>query len=108
MNNILTELYNLILERKTNAEAGSYTAYLFEKGTDKILKKCGEECMEVAIATKNCDKPEIVNEVSDLIYHLLVLLANENVPLDLVLQELQKRAEKTSNLKTIKVVDKNS
>ena len=108
MNNTLNELYNLILKRKAQNEQGSYTAYLFEKGVDKILKKCGEECMEVAIATKNGNKTEIVNEVSDLIYHLVILLANENISPNEVFNELEIRMKKQGNLKEMKTTNKDS
>jgi phosphoribosyl-ATP pyrophosphohydrolase len=96
------------MQRKEQNEQGSYTAYLFEKGVDKILKKCGEECMEVAIATKNGDKREIINEVSDLLYHLVILLANENISLNEVFGELDARMKKQGNLKEIKETDKDS
>ncbi|HIS79076.1 MAG TPA: phosphoribosyl-ATP diphosphatase, partial [Candidatus Caccousia stercoris] len=81
---------------------------LFEKGTDKILKKCGEECSEVIIAAKNGDDHETVLEISDLLYHLMVLMVNEGILLDDVEQELEKRSEKTGNLKQFHQVDKNT
>ena len=64
------------MERKNNPVEGSYTNYLFDKGIDKILKKVGEESAEVIIGAKNEDKAEIIYEVSDLVYHTLVLLAH--------------------------------
>ncbi|MBU4440554.1 MAG: bifunctional phosphoribosyl-AMP cyclohydrolase/phosphoribosyl-ATP diphosphatase HisIE [Acetobacterium sp.] len=88
---ILTMLYDLIAERKTNPIAGSYTNYLFEKGVDKICKKIGEEAAETIIAAKNNDPDELIYEASDLIYHLLVLLNNQNVDLESLFQELTKR-----------------
>ncbi|MDD7756028.1 MAG: phosphoribosyl-ATP diphosphatase, partial [Clostridiales bacterium] len=69
----------------------SYTNYLFEKGLDKILKKVGEESAEVIIAAKNEAKDEIVYEISDLIYHILVLMVNSNVTIEDVLEELKGR-----------------
>lgn len=81
-------LYDTILKRKAAPKDGSYTSYLFEKGIDKILKKVGEETSEVIIASKNHAHDEIVYEVCDLIYHVLVLLANEGVAVEDVLAEL--------------------
>lgn len=108
MNDTLLELYNTVLSRKNTHTEGSYTCYLFEKGLDKILKKCGEECSEVIIAAKNGDNTETVLEISDLLYHLTVLMVNEGITLDEVNAELEKRSEKTGNLKTFHQVDKNS
>lgn len=88
---ILTKLYDLIADRKTNPIAGSYTNYLFDKGVDKICKKIGEESAETIIAAKNNDPEELIYEASDLIYHLLVLLNNQNVDLESLFQELNKR-----------------
>ncbi|MEQ8175035.1 MAG: bifunctional phosphoribosyl-AMP cyclohydrolase/phosphoribosyl-ATP diphosphatase HisIE [Syntrophomonadaceae bacterium] len=88
---ILYELYEVIKGRKKTMPTGSYTAYLFEKGIDKILKKVGEENAEVIIAAKNSDKSELVYEVSDLIYHLLVLLVEQDVELSDIFAELRSR-----------------
>lgn len=96
---IINELYNIILERKESPLEGSYTNYLFEKGIDKVLKKVGEECSEVIIACKNRNKPEIVNEVSDLVYHLLVMMALENITIADVEEELVRRRDKIGNKK---------
>ena len=104
--NTLEELYAVILQRQKEPQEGSYTCYLFEKGLDKILKKVGEECSETIIAAKNGEQEEIVNEVSDLIYHLLVMLANEAIPVSSVLKELEKRSGKIGNLKQMKQPDK--
>ncbi len=100
--------YNVILDRKDKKEEGSYTAYLFEQGIDKILKKVGEECTEMVIAAKNNDKEETVYEVTDLIYHTLVMMANQGITPEDIEEELQKRAEKRGNLKQFHQVDKNS
>lgn len=107
MNN-LRSLEACIEQRKTSPQEGSYTAYLFEQGLDKILKKVGEESTEVVIAAKNGDEVELVNEVCDLTYHLLVLLSERGVSLDAISEELGRRAEKIGNLKTFHQVDKNS
>ncbi|HBQ27595.1 MAG TPA: bifunctional phosphoribosyl-AMP cyclohydrolase/phosphoribosyl-ATP pyrophosphatase [Syntrophomonas sp.] len=88
---ILYELYDIISDRKEKMPEGSYTAYLFDKGLDKILKKVGEENAEVIIAAKNREKSEVVYEVSDLIYHLLVLLVEQGVELDDIFAELKSR-----------------
>ena len=108
MNDSFQALYNTVLDRKANAAEGSYTCYLFEKGLDKILKKCGEECSEVIIAAKNGDNAETVLEISDLLYHLMVLMAQQGITLDDVTAELDRRSEKTGNLKQFHQVDKNS
>jgi len=97
--NILQELYQLVLERKDRAEEGSYTGYLFEKGIDKILKKCGEECTEVVIAAKNSDNHELKNEVCDLLYHILVLCAERGLDWAEVEKVLTERRNKIGNLK---------
>lgn len=106
--NALSQLYEIALKRKEEKIEGSYTCYLFEKGLDKILKKCGEECAETIIAAKNGDRTELVNEVCDLLYHLTVLLAQQNVPLSEVEAELSARAQKQNNLKVMKTVDHNT
>lgn len=108
MNNALQALYETVVSRKEEKQEGSYTCYLFEKGLDKILKKCGEECSEVIIAAKNGDNNETVLEISDLLYHLMVLMVNEGITLEEVETELAKRSNKTGNLKTFHQVDKNS
>ena len=72
MSDVIKGLYEVIETRKENPQEGSYTCYLFEKGTDKILKKVGEEAAEVIIAAKNGVKEDTVNEICDLTYHLLV------------------------------------
>lgn len=105
---ILQQLYDTVLERKDEKQEGSYTCYLFEQGLDKILKKCGEECSEVIIAAKNGKKEDTVGEISDLLYHLTVMMVNENIPLDDVRAELNRRHGKTGNLKTFHKVDDNT
>lgn len=105
---ILTALYQTVVNRRDNPQEGSYTCYLLDKGIDKILKKVGEECSETIIAAKNGDNSETVYEIADLIYHLTVMMVSQNIPLDDVLAELDKRSEKTGNLKQFHTVDKNS
>ncbi|HSQ89511.1 bifunctional phosphoribosyl-AMP cyclohydrolase/phosphoribosyl-ATP diphosphatase HisIE [Romboutsia sp.] len=92
--NVLTDLYELIENRKNTPVEGSYTNYLFEKGLDKILKKVGEETSEVIIGAKNKDKEEMVYEISDLVYHLLVLMVNEGVSVNDIKEELKNRTNK--------------
>lgn len=106
--NPLQELYQTVLARKEASIEGSYTCYLFQQGLDKILKKCGEECSEVIIAAKNGQNQETVLEISDLLYHLTVLMAQQGITLEEVEQELAKRSEKQGNLKTFHQVDKNT
>ena len=108
MNETVKGLYEVVKKRKENFEEGSYTCYLFEKGLDKILKKVGEECSETIIAAKNGNKEETVGEISDLIFHLFVMMANEGIAVEDVMAELDKRSNKTGNLKVFHQVDKNS
>lgn len=91
---ILGKLESVIAKRDAERPEGAYTTYLFEKGVDKILKKVGEEAAEVIIAAKNRSAEELRYEASDLIYHLLVLLREQRLPLDEVLQELDRRHNK--------------
>ncbi len=88
---ILQEVYNVIADRRVNPKEGSYTNYLFDKGIDKILKKVGEECAEVIIASKNKAASEIRYEIADLIYHLFVLMVERDVKLDDIYDELKGR-----------------
>ena len=85
---VLTQLYKLIESRERERPEGSYTTYLFDQGIDKILKKVGEESAETIVAAKNEETKPLVSEVSDLIYHLLVLLVARGVSLDQVREEL--------------------
>jgi phosphoribosyl-ATP pyrophosphohydrolase/phosphoribosyl-AMP cyclohydrolase len=91
---LLTRLYALIEERERTRPEGSYTTYLFDQGLDKILKKVGEEAAETIIAAKNEDSKLLVGEVSDLVYHLLVLLVARGVSLEEVGAELAQRRGK--------------
>lgn len=104
----LQGLFEIIEYRKQNHAEGSYTCYLFDKGLDKILKKVGEESAETIIAAKNGDKDEIINESCDLIYHLLVMLSQRDIPFSDVIAQLEIRRQKQGNLKEMKTVDKNT
>lgn len=99
MNNVINELYEVIEGRKKDPIEGSYTSYLFEKGLDKILKKLGEEASEVIISSKNNDKKEMISEISDLLYHLLVLMVDKGLKIEDILEELEKRRLKICNKK---------
>ena len=96
---VVDDLYKIIQDRKKSGEEGSYTKYLFDKGTDKILKKVGEECTEVVIAAKGNEKQELVNEICDLAYHILVLMADQDVNIEEVKNELINRRNKINNFK---------
>ena len=102
---VLRDLYQVVLGRKAERQEGSYTCYLFDQGLDKILKKVGEESAETIIAAKNGVQERTVEEISDLLYHLMVLLAAQDIPLEAVLEELERRSRKIGNLKQMKTVD---
>lgn len=97
-------LMALIKGRKTEKKEGSYTTYLFEKGRDKILKKVGEESTEVIIAGKADDKRETVYEIADLIYHLMVLMADMDITPDEIMKELASRHVIDKKVKQEKMV----
>ena len=88
---VLTELYGVVTDRKANPKEGSYTNYLFDKGIDKILKKCGEEATEMVIAAKNPNAEELKYEIADLLYHMTVLMVECNVDWNDVAAELANR-----------------
>lgn len=88
---VLENVYNIILDRRQHPKEGSYTNYLFDKGIDKILKKVGEENTEIIIAAKNPDNEEIKYEISDYLYHLMVLMAEKNVTWEEIMKELSNR-----------------
>lgn len=73
-------MYDIIKERKAHPQDGSYTNYLFGKGTDKILQKLGEECTEIVIAAKNPEPENIKYEISDFLYHCMVLMVEKALP----------------------------
>ena len=87
----LRGLYDLLVGRKKEKPEGSYTTYLFEKGTDKILKKVGEECTEVIIAGKADDKKETIYEIADLAYHVMVLMVQMGISVEDIHKELASR-----------------
>ena len=95
----LRKQYETAVDRKNNPEEGSYTTYLFNKGLEKILKKVGEESTEVIIASLNGSKEELVGEINDLIYHVLVLMVEKGITLEDVEAEMVRRAQKQHNLK---------
>ncbi len=88
---IVEKLYEVILQRRETPKEGSYTCRLFEKGRDEILKKVGEEAVEVILASKGQGKGQLVYELADLFYHVLVLMAAEGVTLEDVYAELEGR-----------------
>ncbi|MBP0955568.1 MAG: phosphoribosyl-ATP diphosphatase [Oscillospiraceae bacterium] len=105
---VLNDLYQTVIDRKNEKQEGSYTCYLFEKGIDKICKKCGEECTEMVIAAKNNDNNELKNEIADLFYHVMVLCANQGLDITEVEDVLAERSKKTGNLKQFHVSDHNT
>lgn len=107
------EIFEVIKARKAAFDRGeapekSYTCYLFEKGVDKICKKIGEEASETIIAAKNCDNDELMNEINDLIYHIMVLAVNQGLEWTEVERILDERNEKIGNLKEFHQTDKNT
>ncbi|WNF36536.1 bifunctional phosphoribosyl-AMP cyclohydrolase/phosphoribosyl-ATP diphosphatase HisIE [Bacillaceae bacterium IKA-2] len=88
---ILSVLEEVIASREAEMPEGAYTTYLFDKGIDKMLKKIGEEAGEVIIAAKNRDPEELKWEIADLIFHLLVVMREQKLPLDVVLATLKER-----------------
>jgi phosphoribosyl-ATP pyrophosphohydrolase len=91
MENILDELYKIIVDRINKKPAGSYTAELVSKGLGFIARKVGEECIETIIASLNEGRQQIIYETADLFYHILVLLAVNNIKLDEIYEELRRR-----------------
>lgn len=90
---ILGTLYRLAQDRSENPLAGSYTNYLLDKGRDLILRKIGEEAVELILAGKNGGKEEVIHEAADVLYHLTILLFDQGVSWDEVITELEKRRE---------------
>ena len=95
--NLLKQLFQLVEERKNSDLSNSYTAALFRKGKYRIAQKVGEEAVEVVIAAIKGNKQELVDEASDLVFHLFVLLSDAGVTLDDIIIELQKRRMKRDN-----------
>lgn len=88
---VLNEVYDVIAGRKQHPKEGSYTNYLFEKGIDKILKKCGEEAAEIIIAAKNPEPEELKYEISDFLYHMMVLMVERGLCWEDIVEELAHR-----------------
>lgn len=88
---VFDDVYNTIMDRKEHPKEGSYTNYLFDKGIDKILKKCGEESTEIVIAAKNPDRAELRYEIADYMYHLMVLMADSGLKWEDICEELASR-----------------
>ncbi len=88
---VFQEVFDVIQDRKLHPKEGSYTNYLFDKGIDKILKKLGEEATEIVIAAKNPNANEIKYEISDFLYHMMVLMAEKNVTWEEITTELANR-----------------
>ena len=108
MNDPRQKLYEVVQGRKAEPQEGTYTCYLFDQGLDKILKKVGEESAETIIAAKNGESGQVVSEMSDLMYHLMVLLVQQDIPLSAVMEELDRRSQKIGNLKKMHVTDCNT
>ena len=108
MSEAFKEMYDVIVDRRANPQEGSYTCYLFEKGLDKILKKCGEECTEMVIAAKNKDNEELANEINDLLYHTAVLMVERGVTVEEIEEIMRERSQKIGNLKQFHVSDHNT
>lgn len=106
--NAFAQMAAVIRQRREEPMEGSYTCYLFDQGLDKILKKVGEECAETIIAAKNGDKDELVGEINDVFYHIMVMMEKCGVTLDEVTQEMDARAAKIGNLKQFHESDHNS
>lgn len=88
----IDELYKIIKDRRQKMPEGSYITSLFMVGKDRIIQKVGEEAVEVVIAAKNSGRKRIIEESTDLIFHLLILLVNEEITLEDMNEELEKRA----------------
>ena len=88
---VFEEVFDVIKDRKEHPKEGSYTNYLFDKGLDKILKKLGEEATEIVIAAKNPNPEEIKYEISDFLYHMMVLMVEKGVSWEEITQELARR-----------------
>jgi phosphoribosyl-ATP pyrophosphohydrolase len=92
VSNVLNELFATILDRQTNPQPGSYTAKLLGAGEDEVLKKIGEEAMEVILAAKGQGDERLISEIADLFYHLLVLLAARGLtPADVEAELVRRR-----------------
>lgn len=90
----LYDLERLLISRRIEKPKGSYSTRLFKKGIDKIAQKLGEEAVETIIASKNKKNAELIGESADLLYHLMVLLVEKEIPFDTVIQEMMLRSKK--------------
>lgn len=108
MSEAFKEMYDVIVKRRDDPQEGSYTCYLFDKGLDKILKKCGEECTEMVIAAKNHDNEELANEINDVLYHMAVLMVERGLTVEEVDEIMRERSKKIGNLKQFHVSDHNT
>ena len=106
--NAFEQMEAVIAQRRAQPMEGSYTCYLFDKGLDKILKKVGEECAETIIAAKYGDKTELIGEINDVFYHMMVMMNECGVTLEDVCKEMDVRAAKIGNLKQFHVSDHNT
>lgn len=106
--NSFEQMEAVIAQRRVEPMEGSYTCYLFEKGLDKILKKVGEECAETIIAAKNGDKAELIGEINDVFYHMMVMMNECGVTMNEVCAEMDARAAKIGNLKVFHTSDHNT
>lgn len=88
---VFERVFDVIKDRKVHPKEGSYTNYLFDKGIDKILKKLGEEATEIVIAAKNPNANEVKYEISDFLYHMMVLMAEKNITWEEITTELAQR-----------------
>lgn len=95
----IDNMYQVAMARKKEPMEGSYTNYLFDKGLEKILKKLGEENTEVIIAAMQGSKEELIGEINDYLYHLVVLMAEKGITPEEVDDVMLKRESKTGNLK---------
>ncbi|MCD8146102.1 MAG: phosphoribosyl-ATP diphosphatase [Clostridiales bacterium] len=102
------EIYDIIAQRGASGDEGSYTAYLFGQGLDKILKKVGEACSLLLLAGKAGDREQIAYETADLLYHLLAMMVAKDIPVAALADELDRRSGKTGNLKTFHSTDLNT
>ena len=98
--NVLNDVYSQIEDRAANQKENSYTNYLLNEGVDKICKKIGEEAAETIIAAKNEDKEELIDEISDLVYHMLVLMFTQGVTMQDITAKLAERHNTEGNLKS--------
>ncbi len=106
--NSFEQMEAVIAQRRREPQEKSYTCYLFDKGLDKILKKVGEECAETIIAAKNGSKAELIGEINDVFYHMMVMMNECGVTLGEVCAEMDVRAEKIGNLKQFHDSDHNT